>query len=381
MVTLRVGALLPGSGFVPFLASDLAAALELGLREGGIDPDLAVEAGAFNADHKVVAAKLQDLCLKHRVDVLVAPLNVALASPLADLLEGERVPLVVPSLGEDVWFADATRSSLFVNNFHLWRSAWMCGYAGAGRFGPSACTLIALHDGGYGMAFAFGLGLEANNGRLLQLAVTHQASRTEDPSPFISAVTAQNPDFIWALHSGKEAISLLTAYRALGCGIPLMGLLPLVDVPVLDAVGETAVGIPYVSAWPPPTDAHERFVTAFHRVTGHAAHPYALLAYECGHLIADAARRLPGGRPDRDALPDALHDAAFDGPRGRIAFDHRGRETTTPLYLREIVRGDDGRPVSGDATVLDLPPLLDEHYALAGKNLVKQGWVNPYLCG
>jgi branched-chain amino acid transport system substrate-binding protein len=371
--SLRIGVLPPGSNFVPFLADDLLAALEFGLADAQLDAKLVVEFAGYNADLKVVLPKVQHLLVAERVACVVAPLNCSVVEKLAPEFDGRRVPLIALSLGEDPLFQSAAGACVFVNSFHLWQSAWMGGYEGARRFGPRAAAMVALHEGGYNLSFAFQLGLEAAGGTLIDTAVTHTTSSGDDPSPHIARIAAYEPNFIWAGYSGKEAVSFLTAYHASGCKehIPLLGLLPMVDEHVREAAGAAALGVCFVTPRPPRNDAADSAIRALTRSIGREPHPYAVLAYESLHLIAAAARTTVDHSPQ--ALGAALRHVEVQGPRGAVRFDD-GTGIDAAFCLRTVTSGDDA------IECVDAPPLLNEQSLLARERLVKHGWVNPYLC-
>lgn len=368
---LRIGVLPPGSSFVPFLADDIVAALELGLAEFSTSAELVPEFADCNAEVKVVGPKVQQLLIGQRVACVVAPLNVSVMEKLAPHFQSRPSALVALSLGEDPLFDTAHQPHLFVNTYQLWRAAWMCGYLGVQRFGPRVATMVALHESGYSFGFAFQLGVEAAGGTLHHTLVTHRNTRTEDPTEAIAAAGAGNPDFVWAGYSGTEAVSFFNAFEASGLRgrIPLVGLSPLVDGQVRDAVGEAIHGVHIVEPGPRSAGDHPD-ITLLAQTLGRPPHPYAQLAYETGRLIAAAANA--AGPAPADLVP-ALRDAEFVGPRGLVRFDN-GTERTTPFCLRVVQPdGDTGEEVAS-------PSILDEQCALARKNLVKQGWVNPYLC-
>ncbi len=368
---LRVGVLPPGSSFVPLLAEDLLAALELGLADAGVPAELVAEFADHNADPKVVAPKAQQLLVGQRCACVVAPLNVSLMERLAPNFQFRNSPLLALTLGEDPLFDTARNPCLFVHSHQLWRAAWMCGYLGVRRFGPRAAMLLGLHDGGYGLAFAFQLGLEAAGGEVAHVAVTHRHSRRDDPSDDIAAALRATPDFVWAAYSGLEAISFLQAYaRRPGlAALPIIGLSPLVEDHVRAGVGAAAAGLHIVTPGPSSADQHA-LTLALTKALTRRPHPYVVLAYESARLLGLAAGRVAGGQAD---LPAALRDVAFDSARGAVRFDD-GVERPIPFCLRRMTA--DGETVDD----VDGVPALDEQCGAARRNLVKQGWVNPYLC-
>lgn len=379
---IKIGVILPNSNYIPSLARGILGALELALNTyPEINYELCIEPAGYNANKLTLIGKIQALLIKERVDVVTAPLNAGLLVHLNPHFSGQQVPLIVNTLGEDVVSHDAHNPYLFVNSFNLWQTSWLSGYWAASVYGKSACTIAGLHDGGYGMGFAFALGLEAQEGTLVQAAITHRQSRTEDPSDSIKRVVERNPNFIMGLYSGKEAVSFLEAYDRLGLhqSIPLIGLPFMVDESRLAEAGEWALGVQSLSCWRQDTEQNKRFAALFKQQIGRTANCYALMAYETGHLIAQAVQAIGAEGPLADQLPEALQAVEFDGPRGVIKFDAENREVQTVDYLREVVMGEDGRFYNKIVKAVEPPPLFHEQLALARQNLAKQGWLNPYL--
>lgn len=342
--------------------------MELGLSEAQLPFGLAIEYAGYNADKEQLVSKAQHLLVSQRAQCIVAPLNVARFETLSGPCDSQGAALIALTLGEDPCFETAERANVFVNSFNLWRAAWMSGFIGAKRFGPRAAVVAGLHDGGYGTTFAFPLGLEAGGGTLIRTAITHRNSRTEDPGSFIEAVASDNPDFIFALYAGKEAGSFLSAYQKLGIKIPLIGfpfLTEGLDSPKPD---DLSIEVTSVTVSPKSAELEDRLKA----VMKGPPHAYSILAYEAGHLIADAARRFEGPLPHGERLFEALRSSRFMGPRGVTGFGYGGGEG--PVFVN------DGWIHGEVVEQVDTPPLCAEQYDLARKRLEKQGWLNPYLC-
>ena len=357
----RIGVLAPGSNFVPMLASDMLAALKFGLAEARLTTELIIESAGYNADSYLLVPKVQQMILAQRVSCIIAPLNVAMIEKLTPHCASQCVPLIALNLTEDPLVVTSQNPFVFVNSFHLWHSAWLSGYLAAQRFGPGGATAVALHEGGYGLAFAFQLGLEAAQGTLVKAVIRHQKSSQEDPTESLAALAAAEPDFIWAGYSGKEAISFLNAYKAVGLShIPLIGLSPLATPQIRKVASEAVQGIYFV------TNAAERS-QALTQAVGKVPNPYSILAYEAAHLIAAAVHN------ESQDFTASLRQAAFEGPRGLIRFDN-GEFPALKFALHQVTSGEDVREE------FSAPALLHEQYQLACQKLPKQGWVNPYLC-
>ncbi len=378
-MVIKIGLLTPHSNFIPFLAGDFPRALEAGLTENGqIDYELYVEPTGYNSDKKILAEKIQNLIIKQQVDVVIAPLNVGLFDQVRVFFNSNQVPLIINSMGEDVIFNHSQDPYLFINSFNLWQASWMAGYWGAQKYGKDACSSIALHDGGYGMGFAFALGLEAQGGQLLQTVVTHRESSTEDPTEFLQMIIKRNPSFIFGLYSGKEARSFLEAYGRTETQIPLVGLPPMFAGEP-DISGEPPFKIKTITSWDQNSAENHNFETALSTQTEHPTNFYTLLAYETGQLISRAVEEIGPDKPILKHLPEALKAVKFNGPRGVIKFDPETRETNSKNYLQEVTSAGAGKFHHKTITELEIPALFQEQLGHARKNLSKTGWLNPYL--
>ena len=367
---LKLGVLAPNSNFVPFLANDMLAAIKSGLAEARLEADLIIESAGYNADVKMLAPTIQQLILNKEVNCVIAPLNVSLIEKLAGNFESQRLPLIALNLTEDPLFETGRNPFVFVNSFYLWQSAWMSGYLAGQRFGPRGAATVPLHESGYGLMFAFQLGLEAAQGFLVKAVVTHRNSSTENPTESIKEVDEQSPDFIWAAYSGKEAGSFLAAYEAssLRNKIPLITIPTMISQNIRRMAGDTINEIWYVSAEHPVPDNATDLLS---KTLGREPNPYALLAYEATQLVASAVCK---GKAENlsEVLPGLLQQVQNQSRRGLIHFNNfSGNET---FYLRQIK---DGQDTTEEITA---PALLKEQYILACRKLVKEGWVNPYLC-
>ena len=383
-MSIKIGIPVPNSNFIPRVGKSIVTSLKLGLNSHpSIEYELFLEATGYNADKRVLEDKINGLILKNEVDIVTAPLNPGLLATVGGIFSGQQLPLIINTLGEDIIATEDTNPYVFANSMNLWQSMWALGYWAVGQYGEEICTLAALHDGGYGMAFAFGLGVEANGGRILQTAITHRNSCTEDPSAEIEMIAKNAPAAIFALYSGKESISFLSAYRQLGYlgQIPLIGGPFMVDDSLLSAAGESALAVHTPLSWSADSDAPENrgFKERYRELLGEAPHVYALLAYETGCLIALAAGKIGGSQASPTDLAEALTEVAIHGPRGAIGFDPGTREVSTRDHLRQVLRAEDGTLFNKSIATLPLPPLFHEQLALARVNLKKQGWLNPYL--
>lgn len=385
MKTVKIGLLIPNSNFIPIINKGIFSGLDMALKEhDDLTYEICVEAGGYNADKKTVKEKLNELAIKKEMDIVVAPLNYALLHSVTDLFASQEIPLIVNTLGEDVWFDESKSPYVFSNSFHLWQACWLLGQWTGSHFGKNGSTIVALHDSGYGMLLAFAIGVEAEGGKVIHPAVTHLKTRTDDCSAEIGSIAAKKPDFIAAFYSGKEAVSFLKDYKEKGLlgKIPLVGLPFLTEPEIIEQIGEDALGIQSAYCWQDEMAnfANENFIKKIESATGRKAHCYSLMAYESGHLIAKAVKEAGDAKVLGKKLAEVLPHISYDGPRGKISFNKETTETITKQYLVESAKRANNKFYHKTIQELEIPKLLDEHYTLGCKNLQKQGWLNPYLC-
>lgn len=372
---MRVGLLLPNSNFIPRLATDIRHALTHAMGTDGADHEFVIETTPYNESMTQVRDKLQDLLIKHDVDVVVAPLNPAMIAEAAPLATAQQTPLVVLTMGEDVFAGDTAPPWVFVDSMQVWRSAWLTGWWAATELGTRACTISAALEGGYGMNFAFAVGVEAGGGELVATLAAPVDADADGVAGLVASANESDPDVIMVAASGDTHALVVEAVRTAGCTVPLVSLPPHAH----DVTASTDVvdrrSQPWFSSWDPGSAASRSFVADFVEATGRPAHAYALLAAEAGHLLAAAAQT--ASPPRGESLRDALTAVAYDGPRGNVSFGGAGQEVVPPQHLLRWTPGEHGATTTPEP--FEMPATLDEHVALARTNLGKHGWLNPYL--
>ena len=376
---MRIGLLLPNSNFITRLAADIRRWLVLGLEENGSAGELFIEACGYNEKASTLREKLQHLVMRDDVDLIVAPLNPGMVSHIADLLPGQQTPLVTLTMGEDVVEGDTAPPWLFVNSFGLWRSAWLNGWHAVHTHGPKICTMSAAHEGGYGLAFAAALGVEAAGGEIaaalplpMQFTADHVAAHMS-----VAIEVAANAIILLASGEAQDAVSAALAGPGGNPGaIAITGFAPHAWLPGGRRPDAGAPASALFSSWDPGAPSSAAFIDRFVADNNSPAHAYALMAYEAGGLIAAA---LSGGQGPMqgEGLCQALAAATFDGPRGPASFDPQTQEINQPQHLLESRDGGALVVCKGDTP--EIPELLAEQVALARQKVGKSGWLNPYL--
>ena len=164
-----------------------------------------------------------------------------------------------------------------------------------------------------------------------------------DFSSELAQIAAFQPDAVFTFMPGGMGVNLVKQYSQAGLtSIPFLSAFT-VDETTLPATQDAAVGMLGGANWAPDMDneANKAFVDAY--IAKYEAVPgtYAMQAYDAAQLIDSAVKKLGGDLTDRDALRAAIHEAAFDSPRGDFSFGSNNFPIQD-FYLVEAVKREDG---------------------------------------
>ncbi len=381
MTPLRVGVLLPSSHMFPGVDRRLLAGLRGGLPSEGVE--LVVEPVGAAAQQDTMSERVRSLLLEKGCGAIVAVAGANVTEHLVPIMEDHRVPLIVCDLGGDLPATRATAGPfIFWNSLNLWQSMMALGVWAAREVGGSVAASVGFHEAGYGLLRAFDLGFRGTGGAVTRVEVTHREHATEDPSAALSRLAESGGDFCMALYSGREGVSFMNTFTALGMGASL----PLLTSPLmlhghwLPQMGESALGIRTACSWLP--GGHPEAESRFRAATGADDEPgpdvFGLLGYESGLLLGEALARAGSGAKGA-ALTDALRGVTVPSPRGELSLDPDTGSVRTRDFLVTVVRGEDGVPVWSGGEALPLPPDYAEAERIVRGEEFRPGWLNPYL--
>lgn len=369
-VSARMGLLLPDAALHPTLPQSFTAGLQLLAEQTEAVIDLIPE--TIDASPSSVVAKAQRLLDQDAPDLVVAVANPSVVTHMAPIFEASSTPLIVIDGGANVSRTSEFSPGVFHHSLGYWRANWAMGEWAVKHMGPKVFVVSSLYESGYDSLHAFRLGVESAGGSVVGTKVTHIGPQPVDWGSVYRAIQQERPDFVYALYSGAEAVEFLQSYALAGSPFPVAGSPSLVDEATLAKLGRAALGIRSCLPWAPelPTLENQAFAMAYQQVVGKPPDPFALLGYETAQLVVEALQAQGGVR-------QALESARVVGPRGQLRMHAATRSVTSPLYLREVRRGDTGL-VNAVVGVLNPPdelaPGLQEL-----RTCVRSGWTNPYL--
>jgi branched-chain amino acid transport system substrate-binding protein len=372
-----VGVLLAQSSLYPALAGSFLNGLQLALAQAGnqlAGRPLALQTQSYGTSPARALSLTRDMLASGQADAIVSLGSSGQAADLDALLAERRVPLIVSGAGANVARANQHSPFLFRSSLGMWRASYALGHWAAGAVGRRAVMLSSFYDSGYDTLYAFRLGFARAGGDVVDQWVTHVPAGGTSLDGALAAARAARPDLVFAAASGPQAVELAHAYARSGLAgrVPLLGSSFFTDEAWLAEQGDAALGAYTAAAWAPGlgTPTNQAFVAAYAGMYGQQPDVFAVLGHDTAGQLVRAGE---AGAP----LADALHAAAFDGPRGRLAIDPAQRDVATPLYLRAVRRGA-GALRNEVISALELVPDEDERL-LELRASVKTGWTNAYL--
>jgi branched-chain amino acid transport system substrate-binding protein len=343
---IKIGLLMPYTGLSAAVAQDATKGAELylariGGRAGGRELQLLKEDTEFKPD--VGLTKTRKLVERDKVDVLIGPVNSAVALAIRDYVHAQAIPLVVPiAFTRDLTAPGKASPWIFrvaetsdQGNYPM--AAWIYKKTPHRKLVMMAADFVA----GRHSAEAFMAGFKEAGGQIVK--EIYAPLNTPDFAPYLAQVGGLGADAIYAWFAGADSIRFVKAYREYGLAdkLPLFAYNTLVDDIFLPALGDTALGIVSVGHYSATLDTPENraFVREFEAKYGSWPTRYAEHTYTAVQLVSAAIELLKGEVTDRAKLRDAIRSAVtrIQPPRGPIQFD-RYQQVITPLYVMRVER-------------------------------------------
>ena len=165
--------------------------------------------------------------------------------------------------------------------------------------------------------------------------------RSPDFAPFLQKVRDLSPDAVFVFVPSGTGGQVMNQFNERGlakAGIRLIGTGDVVDDDILNAMGDSALGIvtsyPYSAAHPSPLN--KKFVEEFKKANkGARPNAVAVFGYDGARVIYDALKKT-GGKGGGDALLAAMKGQIFESPRGQIYIDANTRDIVQSVYIRKV---------------------------------------------
>ena len=171
-----------------------------------------------------------------------------------------------------------------------------------------------------------------------------------DFAPEMAQIRAAKPDVVFHFHPGGLGIAFTRQYQQAGLldSIPMVVPAPSIDVNILKAVGESALGLKGTTHWNTDFDnpANKKFMEAWTKKFGADRVPtyYAGQAYDTALAIGAALKGVNGDLKDPEKFRQAMLKADFEAVRGAFKFGPN-QHPIQDWYNTEVVKGPDGKLV------------------------------------
>lgn len=336
---VRLGLLLAG-GRHAAASEDIAAGVALAVAEanervGGRKITVLREDATRHGDTVDKARRL----IAAGAEILIGPARPGEMPAIRDLVDQERIPLVVPIPGARA--LAALQCSPFV--LHLTPAeehiaaplgAWIGERKTAKRL-----YLLAPDEGqARETVAAFKKSFVAAGGEIV--GEEYVSAPNPDFSPYLAKLRLMDADSVYALFQGEPAGTFARQFGSMGLAkrVAVFGAGPVGIHP------EKAAAVTGAFDYAPSLDTPENrsFREAFARLFTRLPTEHAARGYDAARAVIEALHVTEGKTEDRDALSVTLARVWFMGPRGPIRADPRRPSMPERLYIVRAEEGSNG---------------------------------------
>ena len=343
---LKIGVLLPTSGIFSVIGLELLngmriAADESGGTVAGRKLELIVEDTETKPD--VGLAKARKLVLSDKVDVMSGIVSSAVALAVAPYTASQKVPLVISNAATDLISGEKCSRYVFRAAYSSSQVSRPMGTWMAKKGVKSVFILAADFVAPHEFVKAFKETYTAGGGKVLGEAYSPFA-KTQDYGPYISQARAANPEALFAVYFGGEAILFMKQYESFGIKdkLPVYSTLGITAQMLHKAQGPAAIGVISSALYVPELDTPEnkKFVATYQDRFKALPAEFAVMGYDTIRFILEAVRARNGDTANREALVDALEKSSFVSARGPVTIDPKTRGVTQNIYVvRTVAKG------------------------------------------
>ncbi|MEO8922002.1 MAG: ABC transporter substrate-binding protein [Caldimonas sp.] len=280
----------------------------------------------------------QELIVKDKVDILAGFGLTPAALAVAPLATEAKKPMVVMNAATSVITA---RSPYIVRVSHTLPqdTAPIAEWAAKNKL-KKVYTLVADFGPGQDAETQFKKTFTAAGGEIV--GEVRVPVRNPDFAPFLQRVRDSKPDALFLfLPPGAETISFMRSFAERGlaqAGVRIIATGDLTDEDILDALGESTVGIITSFHY---SQVHKSPENAAYTAAYAKAYPndrpnfMSVAGYDGMHLIAEVLKKT-GGDADAEKFVEAAKGMSWMSPRGKITIDPATRDIVQTVYIRKV---------------------------------------------
>jgi len=344
---VKIGLILPMSGPFAAYGKQIEHGVKLYLSQhgdtyGGRKVELILKDDNPGTSGDIDKRLAQELVVKEKVDILAGFGLTPSAFAVAPVATEAKKPMVV---------MNAATSSITTKSPYIVRasmtlpqnSAPIATWAAKNGI-KTVFTLVADYGPGIDAETQFKKTFAAAGGQVV--GEVRVPVKSPDFAPFLQKIKDTKPDAVFIfLPPSAETIAFMKGFKERGlaeAGIRLISTGDLPDEDILDAIGDSALGLVtsfhYSEAHKSPEN--KAYVAAYYK-----AYPkdrpnfMSVGGYDGMHLIAEVLKKT-GGSTDADKFIDAAKGMKWTSPRGPVSIDPATRDIVQNIYIRKTERVD-----------------------------------------
>ena len=280
----------------------------------------------------------QELVVKDKVDILAGFGLTPSAFAVAPIATEAKKPMVVMNAATS---AITTKSNYIVRTSHTLPqvTAPIASWAAKNKI-KKVFTLVADYGPGHDAEGQFKKTFTAAGGEIV--GEVRAPVKNPDFAPFLQKIKDTKPDAVFLfLPPGAETIAFMKGFAERGlaaAGIKLIATGDLPDEDIIDAIGDSALGLitsfHYAESHKSPEN--KAYTEAYYKAYPKDRPNYMSVAgYDGMHLIAEVLKKT-NGNTDADKFVEAAKGMSWMSPRGKISIDPATRDIVQTLYVRKV---------------------------------------------
>ena len=287
----------------------------------------------------------QELVVKEKVQYLAGFYFTPDAMAVTPILKQAKVPMVIMNAATS---AIMKTSPLVVRtSFTTWQTSTPIATVAFEAGVKKMISVVSDYGPGIDAENAFKASFVKAGGEVVQSI--RMPLTTNDFSPIMQRIKDSGADGVFAfLPSGPTTLGFVKAYNDNGlktAGVKFFAPGDLTQESDLLALGDAALGIQTTFHYAVSHDSPENkvFVEAATKAIGNKAELSfpAVGAFDGMHIIYKMIEAT-GGKQDAEKAVEAVKGLSWTSPRGPVSIDPESRHITQNIYLREVVKADDG---------------------------------------
>jgi len=169
--------------------------------------------------------------------------------------------------------------------------------------------------------------------------------KNPDFGPFIQRIKDAKPEAVFIfLPAGEQGISFMKGYRERGlaeAGIRLIGPGDVVEDDILEAIGDSALGVVTTHHYSAAHDSplNREYVKAYMERFKIRPNFMSVGGYDGMAVVYEVTRKL-NGKIDADKAMEVIKGMKIDSPRGPIQIDPVTRDVVQTVYVRKVEKKD-----------------------------------------